>query len=92
MQWVTCRGDSERTGVLAGYVIYVMSPDVTLLYLVASGVDWLRAAGEDMQRSPLGGSTTRRRAVDGPDLAPTVDSVTRCVLYHMCNCQAELGF
>lgn len=92
MKWVTYRGaDGERVGVLSGEQIHALPAGQTLLGLIGSGPDGLRAAGEEALRSPAAvvalGSVTLAAPIPRP---PSIrDSL--CFLDHMRNCQEATG-
>ncbi|KLO32363.1 fumarylacetoacetate hydrolase family protein [Mycobacterium haemophilum] len=96
MKWVTFQlldagAAGERTGVLSGDVIYAMPPGVTLLDLVGGGPDGLRAAGEDVQRSPAAVVQLADVRLMAPIPRPPSIRDSLCFLDHMRNCQAALG-
>jgi 2-keto-4-pentenoate hydratase/2-oxohepta-3-ene-1,7-dioic acid hydratase in catechol pathway/glyoxylase-like metal-dependent hydrolase (beta-lactamase superfamily II) len=92
MKWVTYRGaDGERTGVLSGDTIYSMPPGVALLDLIGRGVDELRQAGEDVQRSPSAVAQLGEVTLMAPIPRPPSIRDSLCFLDHMRNCQAAVG-
>jgi 2-keto-4-pentenoate hydratase/2-oxohepta-3-ene-1,7-dioic acid hydratase in catechol pathway/glyoxylase-like metal-dependent hydrolase (beta-lactamase superfamily II) len=91
MKWVTYRdGASESIGVLAGDLIHLAPPGVTLLELIGRGADGLRAAGEEALHSA---SAVRLDDVTLMAPIPRPPSIrdSLCFLEHMRNCQAALG-
>jgi 2-keto-4-pentenoate hydratase/2-oxohepta-3-ene-1,7-dioic acid hydratase in catechol pathway/glyoxylase-like metal-dependent hydrolase (beta-lactamase superfamily II) len=91
MKWVTYRdGASESIGVLAGDLIHLAPPGVTLLELIGRGADGLRAAGEEALHSA---SAVRLDDVTLMAPIPRPPSIrdSLCFLEHMRNCQATLG-
>ncbi|CAM4209828.1 Ureidoglycolate lyase [Mycobacterium basiliense] len=92
MKWVTYRGaDGERTGVLSDGEIYAMAPGVALLDLVACGADGLRAAGEDVLRSPTAVVRVDEVTLAAPIPRPPSIRDSLCFLDHMRNCQQAMG-
>src|SRR6201996_4313992 len=91
MKWVTYRSDQgDRTGVLSDGAIHAMPAGVTLLELIGRGADGLRAAGEEVLKSP---ATVRLDEVSLAAPIPRPPSIrdSLCFLDHMRNCQAAMG-
>lgn len=92
MKWVTYRGaDGERVGVLSGEQIHALPAGQTLLGLIGSGPDGLRAAGDEALRSPAAVVALGSVRLDAPIPRPPSIRDSLCFLDHMRNCQEATG-
>ncbi|OBI75409.1 fumarylacetoacetate hydrolase family protein [Mycobacterium asiaticum] len=92
MKWVTYRGaDGERVGVLSGEQIHALPAGQTLLGLIGSGPDGLRAAGEEALRSPAAVVALEEVTLAAPIPRPPSIRDSLCFLDHMRNCQEATG-
>ncbi len=92
MRWVTYQADGgDRVGVVSGDAIHTLAVGVSLVDLIATGSDGLRAAGEAAMRRPVevvGLDQVRLRA---PIPRPPTIRDSLCFLDHMRNCQRAMG-